>query len=77
MCVPFRAGDRAGPGTEGETGIMRTESLGRSYLVLPDGPGPLPGVVVVHQASGLNDKIRDICGRFAAEGYAALGVDLF
>jgi carboxymethylenebutenolidase len=34
-------------------------------------------VVVVHEASGLNDNIRDICGRFAAEGYAALGADLF
>jgi len=56
---------------------MRTESLGRSYLALPDGPGPFPGVVVVHEASGLNDNIRDICGRFAGEGYAALGVDLF
>jgi len=56
---------------------MRTEALGSSYLALPDGPGPFPGVVVVHEASGLNDNIRDICGRFAAEGYAALGVDLF
>jgi carboxymethylenebutenolidase len=56
---------------------MRTESLGRSYLAFPDAPGPFPGVVVVHEASGLNDNIRDICGRFAAEGYAALGVDLF
>ena len=56
---------------------MRTESLGRSYLALPDGTGPFPGVVVVHVASGLNDNIRDICGRFAAEGYAGLGVDLF
>ena len=34
-------------------------------------------MVVVHEASGLNDNIRDICDRFAAEGYAALGVDLF
>jgi carboxymethylenebutenolidase len=34
-------------------------------------------VVVVHEASGLNDNIRSICRRFAAEGYAALGVDLF
>ena len=56
---------------------MRTESLGTSYLALPDGPAPYPGVVVVHEASGLNDNIRDICRRFAAEGYAALGVDLF
>jgi len=56
---------------------MRNESLGRSYLALPDGVGPFPGVVVVHEAFGLNDNIRDICGRLAAEGYAALGVDLF
>ena len=56
---------------------MRTESLGTSYLALPDGPAPYPGVVVIHEASGLNDNIRGICRRFAAEGYAALGVDLF
>jgi carboxymethylenebutenolidase len=30
-----------------------------------------------HEASRLNDNIRDICGRLAAEGYAAPGVDLF
>lgn len=56
---------------------MRTESLGTAYLALPDGPGPHPGLVVVHEAAGLNDNIRDICRRFAAQGYAALGVDLF
>ncbi len=56
---------------------MRTESLDAAYLALPDGAGPHPGVVVVHEAFGLNDNIRDICRRFAAEGYAALGVDLF
>ena len=56
---------------------MRTEFPGTSYLALPDGPAPYPGVVVIHEASGLNDNIRDICRRFAAEGYAALGVDLF
>lgn len=38
---------------------------------------PPDGRLVAHEASGLNDNIRDICGRFAAEGYAALGVDLF
>jgi hypothetical protein len=56
---------------------MKAESLDTSYLARPDGAGPFPGLVVVHEASGLNDNIRDICGRFAREGYAALGVDLF
>jgi carboxymethylenebutenolidase len=31
----------------------------------------------VHEAAGLNDNIRDICRGFAAQGYAALGVELF
>jgi carboxymethylenebutenolidase len=56
---------------------MRTESLEDSLLALPDGAGPHPGVVVIHEASGLNDHIRDVCRRFAEHGYAALGVDLF
>ncbi|MEV0804047.1 dienelactone hydrolase family protein [Kribbella sp. NPDC050281] len=56
---------------------MRTETLDAAWLALPDGPGPYPGVVVIHEAFGLNDNIRDVCRRFAAEGYAALGIDLF
>ncbi len=47
------------------------------YLVLPAGAGPFPGVVVIHEAFGLNDNIRQIAGRFAQEGYAALAVDMF
>jgi carboxymethylenebutenolidase len=55
----------------------RTELRGGGYLATPDGPGPHPGVVVIHEAYGLNDNIKGICGRFAGEGYVALGVDLF
>jgi carboxymethylenebutenolidase len=49
----------------------------RGCLALPEGPGPHPGVVVIHEAYGLNDNIREITARFATEGYAALAVDLF
>lgn len=49
----------------------------QAYLALPGGPGPHPGVVVIHEIFGLNDNIRDIAQRFAREGYAALAVDLF
>ena len=50
---------------------------GGAYLALPDAPGPHPGVVVIHEAYGLNENIKDIAGRFADQGYAALAVDLF
>jgi carboxymethylenebutenolidase len=48
-----------------------------SFFVGPAGAGPFPGLVVIHEAFGLNDNIRSIAGRFAEEGYAALAVDLF
>jgi carboxymethylenebutenolidase len=53
------------------------ELKGGGYLVAPDGTGPHPGVVVIHEAYGLNDNIKDITRRFAGEGYVALAVDLF
>ena len=46
-------------------------------LFLPDGAGPHPGVVVLHESFGLNDDIRRIAGRFADAGYAALAPDLY
>ena len=49
----------------------------KGYLALPDGAAPHPGLVVIHEAYGLNDNIRYITDRFAGEGYAALAVDLF
>lgn len=46
-------------------------------LFLPDGAGPHPGVVVLHESFGLNDDIRRLAARFAAAGYAALAPDLY
>jgi carboxymethylenebutenolidase len=57
--------------------ITTTELKGGAYLALPDGKGPHPAVVVIHEAFGLNDHMRDIARRFAGEGYAGLAVDLF
>ena len=48
-----------------------------AYLAQPEDSGPLPGMVVIHEAYGLNDNIRDIARRFANAGYVALAVDLF
>ncbi len=47
------------------------------FLALPEGNGQSPGVVVIHEAFGLNENIRDVARRFAAHGYAAFAVDLF
>jgi carboxymethylenebutenolidase len=57
--------------------ISTDELKGGGHLALPGGRGPHPAVVVIHEAFGLNDNMRDIARRFAEAGYAALAVDLF
>src|SRR6266571_6980574 len=57
--------------------IDGSDIKGGGFAALPDGDGPYPGVVVIHEAYGLNENIKDITRRFADSGYAALAVDLF
>jgi carboxymethylenebutenolidase len=46
------------------------------YLATPKA-GSGPGVVVIQEYWGLVDHIKDVCDRFAAEGFVALAPDLF
>ena len=51
---------------------------GQAYLSLPpNAEPPLAGVVVIQEWWGLNDNIKYWTDRIAAEGYAALAVDLY
>lgn len=45
------------------------------YLATPSGSGP--GLVVIQEWWGLVDHIKDLCDRFAAEGFVALAPDLY
>jgi len=47
------------------------------YLVVPEGPGPWPGVVIVQDVLGLTADLRRITDRFAASGYLALAPALY
>ncbi|MCB0116133.1 MAG: dienelactone hydrolase family protein [Caldilineaceae bacterium] len=47
------------------------------YLARPSGDGPAPAVVVIQEWWGLNDHIKDLADRFAAEGFVALAPDLY
>jgi len=38
---------------------------------------PLPGLIVIHEWWGLNDDIRAMADRIAAQGYIVLAIDLF
>src|SRR6185369_14857101 len=57
----------ASPG--GNSGQMR------GYLVQPNGAGPFPAVLVIHENRGLNPYIEDVARRAATEGFIALAPD--
>jgi carboxymethylenebutenolidase len=46
------------------------------YLALPES-GEGPGVIVIQEWWGLVDHIKDVCDRFAGEGFVALAPDLY
>ena len=46
------------------------------YLARPPS-GHGPGVLVLHEAFGLEDHIRDVCDRLARAGFVALAPDLY
>jgi carboxymethylenebutenolidase len=57
------------PSPGGTSGNMR------GYLVQPDGAGPFPSVLVIHENRGLNPYIEDVARRAAVEGFLALAPD--
>jgi carboxymethylenebutenolidase len=61
MMVQFRSGDEKAS----------------AYLVKPDGKGPFPAMVVVHEWWGLNDWTKHMADKLAGEGYVAMAVDLY
>jgi carboxymethylenebutenolidase len=47
------------------------------YLARPDGDGPHPAIILIHEFWGLNDNMKWYAEQFAKEGYVALAVDLY
>lgn len=62
----------AGRMVEFEANGVRTPG----YLATP-AAGPGPGVVVIQEWWGLVQHIKNVCDRFAAEGFTALAPDLY
>ena len=46
------------------------------YLAHPAAPGSYPGVIVIHEANGLSDHIKDISRRLSKAGFIAFAPDL-
>jgi len=47
------------------------------HVARPASGGPYPGLVIVMEAFGLNDNIKGLTDRFAAEGFVAISPNLY
>ena len=71
MTLPVTLTDVDVPsGVGGSPGLL-------GVLGVPERRGPWPGVVLVHEAYGVNDVMRRQVARMASAGYVALMPDLF
>jgi carboxymethylenebutenolidase len=49
----------------------------QALLYAPEGKGPFPAIVVIHEWWGLNDWVKEQASKLSAQGYVALAIDLY
>jgi carboxymethylenebutenolidase len=49
----------------------------QGILYTPEGKGPFPALVVIHEWWGLNDWVKEQAAKLADEGYVTLAIDLY
>ena len=47
------------------------------YLCMPEGKGPFPALIAIHEWWGLNEWVEETAMKFASIGYVTLAVDLY
>jgi len=53
------------------------EDTVQAVLYTPQGKGPFPALVVIHEWWGLNDWVKEQASKLADEGYVTIAVDLY
>jgi carboxymethylenebutenolidase len=49
----------------------------QGVLYTPEGKGPFPGIIVIHEWWGLNDWVKDQATKLSDLGYVTLAIDLY
>jgi carboxymethylenebutenolidase len=65
-------------GAEGEAVSYKSgDETVNAALFVPQGKGPFPALVVVHEYWGLNDWVKEQASKLADQGYVAPAIDLY
>ena len=67
----------AGPLGGQNVSYFAGDAAATGYLAVPEGAGPFPAVILIHEWNGLVDRVREVADAMAAEGYVALAADLY
>jgi carboxymethylenebutenolidase len=73
LCFALSAFAAAGKSVSYKSGDETVQAM----LYSPDGKGPFPGIIVIHEFWGLNDWVKEQASKLADQGYVALAVDLY
>jgi carboxymethylenebutenolidase len=49
----------------------------QAVIYTPEGKGPFPALVVIHEWWGLNDWVKEQASKLSDQGYVALAIDLY
>ena len=61
----------------GEVKVPVADGSIPAYRAMPDNGGPFPTVLVIHEAWGVHEHIKDLCRRLAKLGYFAIAPELW
>lgn len=77
VCMLLLASAVAGAVTSKEVSYKSGNETVKAILYTPEGKGPFPALIVIHEWWGLNDWVKEQASKLAGEGYAALAIDLY
>src|ERR1700685_1757323 len=49
----------------------------QGLIFAPEGKGPFPGILVIHEYWGLNDWVKQQAAKLSDQGYVTLAIDLY
>ena len=75
--LPSAIWGRAAPPSGEAVAYFAGDEAAQGYLAVPEGEGPFPAVILIHEWNGLVDRVRQMADAMAAEGYVALAADLY
>jgi len=67
----------AGPPRGESVAYLSSDPATTGYLSVPEGEGPFPAIILIHEWNGLVERVKQVADALADEGYVAFAADLY